>query len=47
MIVNELDFTFTAYELVDAQGIPLGKVVDLQGDNFSVNYSDMLKKRRH
>lgn len=45
MIVNELDFTFTAYELVDAQGIPLGKVVDLQGDNFSVNYSDMLKKK--
>lgn len=45
MIVNELDFTFTAYELVDAQGNPLGKVVDLQGDNFSVNYSDMLKKK--
>lgn len=45
MFANNLDFTFTAYDLVDAHGNPLGKVVDLQGDNFSVDYSDMLKKK--
>lgn len=45
MFANDLDFTFTAYDLVDAHGNPLDKVVDLQGDNFSVDYSDMLKKK--
>lgn len=45
MLADNLDFTFTAYDLVDAQGNPLGKVVDLQGDNFSVDYFDMLKKK--
>ncbi|WP_247141053.1 glycosyltransferase family 2 protein [Escherichia coli] len=39
------DFTFTAYELIDASGISKNKFVDLQGENVSVGYLDMLRKK--
>ena len=40
-----LDFYFTAYEMIDEKGIEFGKIVDLQGDNRSFDYYDMLRKK--
>ncbi len=40
-----VDFSFTAYELIDEKGNPLNQRVDLQGESFSVGYNDMLKKK--
>ncbi|MEP9184633.1 glycosyltransferase family 2 protein [Enterobacter ludwigii] len=40
-----LDFSFTAYEMIDEKGIEFGKIVDLQGDNRSFDYYDMLRKK--
>ncbi|MHA8113308.1 glycosyltransferase family 2 protein [Kosakonia cowanii] len=40
-----VDFSFTAYELIDENGNSLNKSVDLQGESFSVDYNDMLKKK--
>jgi teichuronic acid biosynthesis glycosyltransferase TuaG len=39
------DFTFTAYELIDVSGLNRGIIVDLQGDNLSFSYTDMLRKK--
>lgn len=41
---NELDFTFTAYELIDDKSVKLGKQVDTHLRE-SVTYELMLKKR--
>lgn len=41
---NSINFSFTAYELIDTEGIALGKQVDL-GNQARVNYTDMLKKK--
>lgn len=44
MIRNQqINFSFTAYELIDPQGFPVNKIVDLQGENLSFDYNDMLK----
>jgi glycosyltransferase involved in cell wall biosynthesis len=40
-----VDFSFTAYELIDAKGKKMNKKIDLQGEGFYVNYIDMLKKK--
>ncbi|HGE6932936.1 TPA: glycosyltransferase family 2 protein [Enterobacter cloacae] len=42
---NNLDFSFTAYELIDGSGLKIGKTVDLQGDELSFDYFDMLRKK--
>lgn len=44
MINNKVDFSFTAYQLVDNEGLLLGKIVD-SNQVDPVNYSDMLKKK--
>ena len=44
MIENNLGFTFTAYELVSAQGLPLNRTVDTSNSGF-FNYHDMLMKK--
>ncbi|MCK8073711.1 glycosyltransferase family 2 protein [Vibrio sp. 1CM23M] len=41
---NHLDFTFTAYELIDSQGYKLGVSVDAN-QKGSFTYEDMLKKK--
>ncbi|CAH1552991.1 glycosyltransferase family 2 protein [Vibrio rotiferianus] len=41
---NEINFSFTAYQIIDESGIPTGKCVDAnQSGEFS--YQDMLKKQ--
>ena len=42
---KKVDFTFTAYSLIDAFGRHSNKVVDLQGNNLSFTYKDMLRKK--
>lgn len=42
---EEIAFSFTAYQLVDESGISLNKFVDLQGENLSFTYRDMLFKQ--
>lgn len=42
---KHVGFTFTAYEIIDERGNKLNKYVDLQGENFSVSYEDMLMKK--
>lgn len=39
-----INFSFTAYELIGAEGNPINKIIDLQGNNLSFDYTDMLKK---
>jgi teichuronic acid biosynthesis glycosyltransferase TuaG len=41
---NHHCFTYTSYEIIDANGNPTGKIIDANGPT-SVNYFDMLKKR--
>lgn len=43
MLTNKVDFSFTAYELIDQNGSKLFKEVDRNIDR-PVNYNDMLKK---
>ncbi|EIU6821636.1 MULTISPECIES: glycosyltransferase family 2 protein [Vibrio harveyi group] len=44
MLMKDLDFTFTAYNLIDEEGRDRGKLVDK--DNVPhVDYKDMLKKK--
>lgn len=45
MLNNKYDFTFTSYELIDANGSKLGKIVEDYSTPISVNYNDMLKKK--
>lgn len=42
---NDLDFTFTSFSTIDFFGNSLGKVIDMQGENLSFSYEDMLKKK--
>lgn len=42
---NNLDFSFTSYEIIDENGAGFGRIVDLQGDNCSFDYFDMLRKK--
>ena len=44
MLENEIDFSFTAYELIDENGHFLGKQVD-SNQIGSFSYEDMLKKK--
>lgn len=41
---NKIDFCFTAYELINEQGLPLGKKVDAQQPG-AFTYNDMLRKQ--
>jgi glycosyltransferase involved in cell wall biosynthesis len=41
---NKIDFCFTAYELINEQGLPLGKKVDAQ-QLGAFTYNDMLRKK--
>ncbi|MCV5649237.1 glycosyltransferase family 2 protein, partial [Escherichia coli] len=41
---DEIDFCFTAYELIDGTGQSLNKTVD-SSNSGSFSYSDMLKKK--
>ncbi len=41
---NNIDFSFTAYELIDKNGVGLGQKIDTHLLGF-VNYEDMLKKK--
>lgn len=43
MLNNNIDFSFTAYELIDEYSTPLNKVVDNQSKSC-FSYYDMLKK---
>ncbi|MEM5547765.1 glycosyltransferase family 2 protein [Pseudoalteromonas fuliginea] len=45
MMDNNYDFTFTSYELIDASGDKLGKVVEDYSFSISVDYNGMLKKK--
>lgn len=45
MLNNKYDFTFTSYELIDANARKLGKIVEDYSTTMSVNYDDMLKKK--
>lgn len=45
MSEKNVDFSFTAYELINDSGVRFGKKVDLQGDDLSFDYSDMLRKK--
>lgn len=42
---NKISFSFTAFSTIDSSGHSLGKTVDLQGENISFSYQDMLKKK--
>lgn len=42
---KDVDFSFTAYEIVDEYGHSAGRVIDLQGENLAFNYFDMLRKK--
>lgn len=42
---SDVDFSFTAYELVDAQRAPMKRYVDVNNRRRLFNYSDMLKKK--
>ncbi|WP_151994386.1 glycosyltransferase family 2 protein [Buttiauxella massiliensis] len=44
MLDNELDFTFTAYELINEHSEPLNKIID-STHNRALCYLDMLKKQ--
>ncbi|RIZ54465.1 glycosyltransferase family 2 protein [Vibrio sp. PID23_8] len=41
---SKVDFSFTAYELIDAQGNSLSQVVDTHHSK-AINYQDMLRKK--
>jgi len=41
---TKIDFSFTAYELINGNGAPLGKQVDTHL-NSSISYEDMLRKK--
>lgn len=41
---NDIDFSFTAYELIDEKGESLGQQIDTQLNSF-VTYEEMLKKK--
>jgi glycosyltransferase involved in cell wall biosynthesis len=41
---NKIDFCFTAYELINEKGVPLGKKVDAQQAG-AFTYDDMLRKK--
>lgn len=45
MNTNDIDFSFTSYELVNELGDRLNKVVDVKNTMSAYNYEDMLKKR--
>ncbi|WNN42968.1 glycosyltransferase family 2 protein [Winslowiella toletana] len=45
MLENQYNFTFTAYRLINEQGIVLNKEIDLRNKRTSFSYSDMLCKR--
>lgn len=45
MISNMFSFSFTAYEIIDENGMSINKIIDLQGDNLCFSYDDMLKKK--
>lgn len=40
-----VDFSFTAYCLINGNGKDLGKTIDLQGENLCFSYRDMLHKK--
>lgn len=42
---HDADFVFTAYEIIDESGTKTGNVVDLQGEQLSFSYVDMLHKK--
>ncbi|HDY7922009.1 TPA: glycosyltransferase family 2 protein [Vibrio vulnificus] len=44
MIANNIDFSFTAYELIDEGGNKLNKTIDTH-HNAPLSYADMLKKK--
>lgn len=44
MLLNKLDFTFTAYEIIDESTISINKYVDIN-QNKPLSYEDMLKKK--
>ncbi|KNC94550.1 glycosyltransferase family 2 protein [Trabulsiella odontotermitis] len=44
MLQNKLDFTFTAYEIIDESSISINKYVDINQNN-PLSYEDMLKKK--
>jgi len=39
-----IDFSFTAYELINSKGISLNRIID-ETKGISVNYNDMLRKK--
>ncbi|MCD9522774.1 glycosyltransferase [Photobacterium carnosum] len=41
---EDIDFSFTSYELIDDKGKRLNKYIDIK-NGFSFNYNDMLKKK--
>lgn len=42
---SDVDFSFTAYELVDEKGKSLNQTVDTNQSSITFNYEDMLKKK--
>lgn len=44
MLINNYPFTYTAYKIIDENGLDLKKNVDLNNISF-VSYEDMLKKK--
>jgi len=44
MVGNDVDFSFTAYELINEDGLKFGKIVDSHL-NSPVYYEDMLRKK--
>ncbi|WP_417653033.1 glycosyltransferase, partial [Escherichia coli] len=42
---NNIDFSFTSYELINGKGESLNKYIDIKNKNSSYGYYDMLKKK--
>ncbi|WDB75971.1 glycosyltransferase [Escherichia albertii] len=42
---KNVDFSFTAYEIVDECGNSTSRIIDRQGENLAFNYFDMLRKK--
>ncbi|EOX0264158.1 glycosyltransferase family 2 protein [Escherichia coli] len=42
---NNIDFSFTSYELINEKGESLNKYIDIKNKNSSYGYYDMLKKK--
>lgn len=42
---EEIDFSFTSYELIDDHGLAMGKKIDVSHQTLYFTYEDMLKKR--